>query len=522
MTKKLAVPPVHPDAVLMPAVVVPASWEDAFAMMSDRMARIIGRQAADIQGLKSDLVDARGLTVAAAKGIADLGIQIAGLAAAFEIQDTATKAQAHRGVETSTAVIEIAAAVSELVTKIDTGAAAMGALVERVTGLEVHEQDHDAALAEAVQKVADAVERADQVAGMATLMDAAFGKLTTQVDQIAGKVEASDAAAARARVFGDELADAVEAVRREVQANALAIEDYAATASGEDAALTARLDEVANAVNVIVGEAPAMALASQELAAHVDDLVTMVASVQTARAADWSTLEEDFADVRGLLAEATTELAAVRRRQGEDGVRVGAVEEAIAGFVSGAAALAREVRTIDETVKTGVAAIGAVEDQSRDALRRVTIALDQMPAGFMIDQEGKLNRVNRAGDMTSLGTVVGHAKDGRDGVSPAQIVAIRADGERLVMTLSDRSEVGCPFPRAVEPAPPAPSSDVVDPLCLGYLSKDVKVRAVQVDHMARLRADGKNFKEIAELFAISERQAARLIKGHNDEKSSHT
>ena len=107
MTKKLAVPPIHPDAVPMPAVVVPASWEDAFAMMSDRIARIVGRQAAEIKGLKSDLVDARGLTVAAAKGIADLGIQIAGLAAALEVQDTATKAQAHRGVETSTAVINL-------------------------------------------------------------------------------------------------------------------------------------------------------------------------------------------------------------------------------------------------------------------------------------------------------------------------------------------------------------------------------------------------------------------------------
>jgi hypothetical protein len=487
--------------------------------IASRQAANIARQAAEIKGLKDDLADARGLIAAAAKVVTDL-------TAAAEIQDTATKAQGHRGVETSTAVIEIAAAVSELVAKIDTGAAAMSALVERVTGLEVHEQDHDTALTEAVQKVSAAAVRVDELEAarveVVQKVDNLVDSLAVRVDQIAGKVEASDAAAARARVFGDELADAVEAVRREVQANALAIEDYAATASSEDAALTARLDEVASAVNVIVGEAPAVALASQELATQVDDLATMVASVQTARATDWSTLEEDFADMRGLFDLLDQGLKAMNQRQGEDGVRVGAVEETIAGFVSGAAALAREVRTIDETVKTGVAAIGAVEDQSRDALRRVTIALDQMPAGFMIDQAGVLNRVNRAGDMTQLGTVVGHAKDGRDGVSPAQIVAVRVDGERLVMTLSDRSEVGCPFPRAVEPTPLASPSDVVDPLCLGYLSKDVKVRAVQVDHMARLRADGKSFKEIAELFAISERQAARLIKGHNDEKSSHT
>jgi hypothetical protein len=347
----------------------------------------------------------------------------------------------------------------------------------------------------AVTKTADgAAARVDEVAGMVTLMDAAFGKLTALV------------------------------------------EDYATTASGEDGALTARLDEVARVVDIAASATEALCsefrvagVAGRELAARVDEIqlrtdglvqnVDQVAARLTGRVDEIDARTDQVADlVDKQTGELTSELRAAIKGQGEQAVRIGQVEETVTGFVNHAGALAREISAIDEAFKTGIATIGAVENQSRDALRRVTIALDQMPAGFMIDQAGVLNRVNRAGDVTELGVVVGKAKDGRDGTSPAQIVAVRIDGERLVMTLSDRSEIGCAMPpRQVEAAPPALA---VDPVKLGYLSKDVKVRAVQVEHMADMRENGNNYKKIAELFAISERTAARLIKEHHDARSS--
>jgi hypothetical protein len=522
MTKKLAVVPIHPDAIPMPAVVVPASWEDAFAMMSDRMARVVGRQAAEIKGLKDDLADARGVIAAGAKTVTDLTVTIAGLAAALEVQDTATKAQGHHGVDLVATVDEIRGRTDELVQSVERMVMRADEIAGNVVAAGVRDQAQS--------------ERIDALAAVVDMRGVDAREQATRVERLA---EAIEAAGVRGGDLIQEFANEAAARADSIVGKLTAlVEDYAETASGEDAALTARLDEVVRIADIAASVTEALShefqvagVAGRELSVRVDEVrgrtdgLVQTVDQMTAQADQLlgavkaaTTIAEDAAgrvdEVADLVDKQTGELRAAIKDQGEQGVRVGAVEETVIGFVSSAAALAREIRTIDEGFKTGVAAIAAVEDQSRDALRRVTIALDQMPAGFMIDQVGVLNRVNRAGDMTPLGTVVGRAKDG---TSPAQIVATRIENDRFVMTLSDRSEIGCAMPRAVEVVR---EPDPTEPTELGYLSKDVKIRAVQVEDMTRMRAAKKNFKEIAAKYAISERQAARLIKGFNDEKPS--
>lgn len=518
MTTKLAVPPIHPDAVFTTSVIVPQCWEDAFAMVSDRLARIVGRQAAEIKGLKDDLTDARGLIAANVKAMADLGAQVAGLAAAAEIQDTVTKAQGNRGAELFAAVDEIRGEVAGLVHQVAGTVEAVGIRADEATANADKLAGTVEAVNECVRVLGGSV---DTLTGAVEAMSDRARAHGTRLDQVADKVETgrlvveavtkmvddvgtcADAAAAHA----NELDKVVNDVSARADQVAELVEAYAQTASGEDAALSVRLDQVASILTAEGLRVDGAIARAVEAITRLDHLVIVVE-------ANGTRTDTAIEAVEGL----ADEICAAIKQQGEHAIKLGVVEETVAGCSASAAALAREVRTIDEAVKVGVAAIGTVEDQSRDTLRRVIIALDQMPAGFMIDQAGVLNRVNRAGDVTPLGVVVGQAKDG---ISPAQIVAVKVENDRLVMTLSDRSEIGCAMPRQAEPVPAAAPVDTVDPLTLGHLSKDTKVRIVQVAHMAKMRGDKKGFKEIAALFAISERTAARLIKDHNDEKSSH-
>lgn len=292
----------------------------------------------------------------------------------------------------------------------------------------------------------------------------------------------------------------IEALSEGVDAAGKAVEIVAAGLDQEGKARAAAVAAVARSVDEL------SEIASGEDGALSDRINAVATRVETVESGA-KLVDEAVGIINGTVKLIDDAVAAVRREVqanalaiDDDRARLGKVEDGVAAFIRITAEAGAEIKTFDVRLTQ-------IESSATDACRRVTIALGEMPAAMMINKAGHLVRVSRSGDEVDLGCV---AVDGKDA---ADIVSARVEKGRLVFTRSDRTEFGCELP-IVEPAapPPTPSPDI-DPTALGYLSKDPNVRALQVDDMRKMRAAKKTYEKIAEKYQTSARHVVRLLKG---------
>lgn len=540
--------------------------------------KVIGRQATDIRKLETELEDVRGLINTGNQARGDLAAKLGDLVTICrETNDTverivagddarddtissiqdAVKALADGRTADQKALGEvvdtIGKTVAELTEKtqgrfkaVDANGMETAQQIERIDGLVAELASRGDGLAERL----DLADEADRAAGERT--DAlrkdvveAGAKLLERIDDVAGNVAAVVKGRAEDREAIDAVRDAVEGVQQyaakcfDAAMQAVANEAEAraenVTSVCEDitkltdtvnregktlddlAGAVERLDKgtviAVAAVTNALGELTERVGAVEAFGERLDDVTGTVAAADRGRA----DLVKRVDDISTRMTETAAAIDVCTRDQAETHKRLDEVVDA---------AVARagvEMKALTASVSTHLAAIEATDQRAADMLRRVTILIDQLPSGMMIDKDGELVRVARNGETVKIGKVT--AVNGRDGVrgkDAAEIVAARVEADgRLMFTRSDRTEFGCALTAVVASAPqPA----AIDPTKLGHLSKDPKTRAVQVADMIAMRMAEKpaRYKAIAEKYKISERQAARLIKGMNDDGPSET
>lgn len=508
-TKKLAVEPISPDALAAGGRIppgggggptIPTNWRDAFADLAERLMKVIGKQAGDIKALRDDLSDARSTIAAASRGTTDQIIQLAATIKSDQAEHIRRFDEALQGIRegAESDIADLAGRVAAVETDVKTESGAVRLIVKAI-------DDQLLTIADRFDRsVIDIVERVQTVEGVTAAAIKGQETFTDVVDALAKRIDTAEGAVALASDAVNIAKSTLDMITGEASTRADAIADilkiveaYAETASGEDGSLNAALDEVRKAAGAL-GE-------------RVEDIHGRVGTLTKARADDVEragAVETRVEELQRIAMDGVDALSAVARDVGGVAARVGVVEDAGTGFTAAVEALGSEVKRIDTVARETVATVETVGLQSQDAVRRVTVALGELPAGMMINREGQLVRVNRAGDMVEMGNVVSHGADGKD--APV-IIAAKIEDNRFIMTMSDRSEISCLVagltPRAVEPAP----TDI-DPTKLGYFSKDATIRAAQVEDMVKMRAGGTTFAKIAEKYNISARQAARLIK----------
>lgn len=459
MRKKFA-PPASPAEIAAAQAPVPQNWRDAFAQISERMLRALGKQAAQMRDLSAAVDDLRGVVDAGTKARADLGVQVEALSTRIERE---TEAARDLGEVMTAGVKLLGEEIASLRGVHEAGAAEAGRAATAVAGLETRLCGLEKGLQEVsaqAGRIGEAIDAGRETRALA--------------DDLAGKVHTLEIWRDETRVHLDVLDRADGAISNDVvklhndmQARVVAVEAGAQDIGKRVGAVEADLARFGDRCADTAGRVEAL-----------DDIISEIGD--SAR-------------------QAHGRLDAFNVLVGEHNDRIGAAEAAAARAV-------REVEDHGGAIDGLRREISAVSGEAADTLRRVTIALGELPAGMMIDGDGDLVRVNRAGDMTKLGRVVAAARDGRDA---ADIVSVRMEGERMIFTRSDRSEFGC---AVALPAPPPVPVDNVDPTTLGYLSKDTVIRARQVEDMVASRASGKTYKSIAQKYNVSERQVVRMIK----------
>jgi hypothetical protein len=517
MTIKLAVPPAPPIDLVV-ATTVPETWQTAFIHMTDRFMRVIGKQAVTIRDLTTGLEDARSLIAAGDRARAELLAKFDGLQAAFDVHDKAVKAQGERIAELTATVnavpdsITAAVAphqktVAELVTSRDTCDHRVTAMTGEIVTL-TQRVDNFRTLVDVVQGQGESIDRARTVLDeYGRRIDGAvevlaghgvtLGEHFDALDDLRSVVAAGDAAAAVQVERVDDLGTLAQSLRSDLQATVHALDAETAARAAAVAAVAQSVDDLSETASEQDGElAVRLAAVDQHFAAAAGKLESAVERV--------GAVENRVIELQRIAMEHVENIET-------DGVRIERVEETVSGFVAKVKAIADEIAA----VKTGAASIEETANTTADMLRRVNVMLGEMPSAMMVDQDGELVRFSRSGDVTKLGKVVAH---GRDGTNAADIVAVKLDGDRIVFTRSDRTEFGCSIAALIQPAPATtPPAPEIDATLLGYLSKDPATRDVQIRDMVAMRAAKKSYKLIAEKYKISERQVVRLIKGHNNE-----
>jgi hypothetical protein len=582
MTIKKAVAPVSPAVAAAAAASgalpgIPATWQDAFNFLADRLLKVIGRQAATIDELKTGLEDAHSRITTSNKAHGDLSTKFDDLVIIRETVGKIVAGDDARDDVISTIQDAVKAlvdgrkedqqAVGELT---DTIGKSVADLTEETRGrfkaIDAHNVETDqqiqaaGARAEVIERRVTAVEAFGERLDLAGEADRAAGVRAEVIERRVTAVEAfgerlDDIAGNVAAVMktGAGLRDDLEVVRVGVeQAQEQAAKQFTIAmeaVDGEAAARGTGLDEIRLTVRLLdEGTQKALTVASQavdELAekvkaagaraieacdateavtervtaveafgGRIDDIAGTVTTLDGARAEMVERLDAVVVAERETAATAR----ACTSAQAELSIRVGDLAERGEGFDAAVARVGVEMKALTASVATGLAAVSGTDQQAAEMLRRVTILMDQTPSAMMIDKDGELVRVARNGESVKIGKVT--AVNGRNGRDAADIVAARIEGDRLIFTRSDRTEFGCAV--TVPPAPPPPTVAEVDPTKLGHLSKDDKIRAVQVADMMVMRDGGARYKQIADKYEISERQAARLIKGVKDDDSSAT
>jgi predicted nucleic acid-binding Zn-ribbon protein len=584
VTVKTAVPPVHPNVL---KAVIPDNWRDAFAMMADRLMRVIGAQAGKIAKLSAELEDMNGKIAAGSKAHAEFvdstmqGFHKFNRSALVEDIDANGRdiLSINEAIADIRGLIKISAdaRANDLKTLNETTAIAKGTCdyIDRSVKPALQDQAETLAdlltgrddtwkrfaavevagteLAGRVEQIAADVKTLDgRTAGAVDALARQAGDIRDhagrlvelarageRVENLAGTVAAFEKARNEDRAVLDELAGTVKATGERLDAESAAraaaigklgeqVEEYAATASEADGQLSMQFDAVEKAGAELVARVNTMAadlgavgdrldLVAKDGATnrgnieHTDAAVTALTVTAKAAGERLDELRSDHETLTVTVDKAGESIIALTGRAARADEQFTRLDDLLTASGAAVARITVEVGALDALVKSqGETVSGAVEASS-DACRRVTIALNEIPSGMMIDRDGDLVRVNRAGEMTKLGKVVG--LNGRDA---ADIVSVKVEDNRFVFVRSDRTELGCRIP-VVEPVKPA---DTVDPRKLGYLSKDAAVRAVQVADMVTMRSNNKRYKLIAEKYGISERQVARLIKDAQDEKTA--
>lgn len=575
-TKKLAVEPIHPAAAaaLVSAPVIPINWRSAFAMLARQVTAFAEHQAGQIRTLTDELADACGCIAAGDRTRADQAEQIraltADLAAAKEQSTAATESAVAAAIEKLTAAgdtLEQALTkrldeqaeqigttdktVAEALTRADELARTLGAVEQQAAGTAatvdvqagaVRAQGEKLAklagtAAETEQGLTDlrnGVEAAGKVvAGIQLHFDELFSDLDGKVNAIVkGQDGFRETVAGVQKYAGDCFNIAMEAITGEAESQAKAVAEVVAAVERLDqgtqkalavtsdalAEITATVEKVATDGAKNADAYDKLNVRTHAIAEGVKDLGGTVAAATRARVDDRSTLDElvktvaDAGEVVGVLDDKLTETV---KAQGEQALRLSSVEEVAAGAGAASAIATGEVSKLHQAVAGQVDTIRAIGEQATDALRRVTLAIDQIPAAMMIDRAGHLHRVNRAGETVDLGKVVDQGKDGKDA---PQLVAARVEGDRLIMTLTDRTEISCSI-AGLKVADPAPAVPEIDPTTIGHLSKDAKMRAVQIEDMTNLRGSGWTFAKIGKKYDCSARTVARLIRGLEDDEA---
>lgn len=568
-------------AVSTSAPVIPMNWQAAFAMMAREVTAFVEHLDGKIQKLTDDLADACGRIAAGDRTRADQAEQIRALteslktsttageqhtndsvAAAIEklttAGDTLEQALTKRLDEQAEQITATGKTVAEALTRADELARTLGAVEQQAAGTAATVDVQAGAVraqGEKLAKLAGTVAETEQ--GLTDLRNGAeaAGKVVAGIQlhfdelfrDFDGKVNALVKGRAEDREAVDEIRAGVESVQKyagecfNTTMEAIAGEaDSQAKAVAEVVAAVERVDKGTQAVLKVTSDALAEITASVEqvaadgaknadaydklnvrthaIAEGVKDLGGTVAAATRARVDDRSTLDElvkivaDAGEVVGVLDDKLTETV---KAQGEQALRLSSVEDVAAGAGAASAIATGEVSKLHQAVAGQVDTIRAIGEQATDALRRVTLAIDQIPAAMMIDRAGHLHRVNRAGETVDLGKVVDQGKDGKDA---PQLVAARVEGDRLIMTLTDRTEINCSI-AGLKAADPVPAVPEIDPTTIGHLSKDAKMRAVQVEDMTKLRATGWTFAKIGKKYDCSARTVARLIRGLEDDEA---
>jgi hypothetical protein len=555
---------------------VPTNWEDAFADLSDRMLRVVGHQQAKIQTLTAELTDARAdtaaVTAAAGRAHAELVERFDALVILVE-KLTGTVAAVPDSITAAVApqqtIANDVARVTQMVTALDelgtAHAGTLAALTRRTTDTDETVAAVVDALAAANTAIAAvksplegcvemikahgetlvehfdrAIEQGDALVDLRAIVAAGDALAAVQVERIA-ELAAQAGALATLPQRVDDVVQETSADKSLVAEQGDALVDLRAVVAAGDAAAAVQVERVDDlgtsfqsirsdlqaAVFALDAETVARAAALDKLAGDVNDLSETASGEDAALMERLITVEAKTADHTatvervGAVENRVIELQRITmdhvQRIDTDGERIERVEDTVTGFVAKIKATADTIAAIDKAVKDGTASIAETTAETADMLRRVNVMLGEMPSAMMVDQDGELVRVARSGELTKLGKVVAH---GRDGTNAADIVAVKLDGDRIVFTRSDRTEFGCSIAALIQPAPPAaatPAAPEVDPTTLGYLSKDPATRAVQVADMVTMRAAKKSYKAIAEKYKISERQVVRLIKGHKND-----
>jgi ABC-type transporter Mla subunit MlaD len=523
-TKKLAVQPISPAAAAalkagpVEQPFVPTNWVDAVADLSDQTRLVVGHQQAKIQALAGELADARGVAAASGRAHAELVDRFDALVNLVGTLSTTIETQAATIAELTATVnavpdsITAAVAphqktVAELVTSRDTCDHRVTAMTGEIVTL-TQRVDNFRTLVDVVQGQGESIDRARTVLDeYGRRIDGAvevlaghgvtLGEHLDALDDLRGVVVAASSAAAVQVERVDDLGTLAQSLRSDLQATVHALGAETAARAAAVAAVAQSVDDLSETASEQDGElAGRLAAVDQHFAAAAGKLESAVERV--------GAVENRVIELQRIAMEHVENIEA-------DGVRIERVEETVIGFVAKVKAIADEIAA----VKTGAASIEETANTTADMLRRVNVMLGEMPSAMMVDQDGELVRFSRSGDVTKLGKVVAH---GRDGTNAADIVAVKLDGDRIVFTRSDRTEFGCSIAALIQPAPATtPPAPEIDATLLGYLSKDPATRDVQIRDMVTMRAAKKSYKLIAEKYKISERQVVRLIKGHNNE-----
>jgi len=554
------------------APMIPTNWQGAFARLVDSVTIVVTAQAKKVADLTQALADANGLIAALTKKQADdyallakglVGQNIAGIRdEASEIRADLTdiagkvealikgRAEIVDNVRATDKRIDALPSVHETVAKVgEMVAAGYEHSIKLITDMTVEKVTALEAAAGAARDIAEAVR--DEVRTVATglgdltethtatrrQLDALASDVNDIGEDLGGKVSAltkghsdltaanSENAAANSKLAAvvtehvdrlganlgtleERVEDAAAKFGDKVSELKDLVEDYASTASSEDAGLADQLGKLDGHVTAAREVADAARTRAAEAMSHCNDLSGTVSAIIKARADEADQFAETVETVGNQVKTMVDDLAAqfgeMSQMSVDDAKRIEQVEET-------ARTIGAEVQGLAKVIEACRDAGAEIATDVTDMLRRVTISLGQMPSGFMIDQDGELVRVAQSGEVTKIGKVVSHGRDA------PEIVSVKMEGERLIFARSDRTEIGCTVVRAtVEPAPAITGPDAVDPLTIGALSKDPALLARQVEHMAEMRAGGKKYKEISEKFGTSEKTVAKLIRGYQN------
>lgn len=564
-----------PGVVSRTPGVVPMNWQSAFALLARQMAAAVDHQVGLVNKLTAELADARGLIVAGDRARADLGGQLA--AVKEQVAAVAESAEKHTNDTVAAAIDKLTTAgdkldealgkridavdnrAGEIAARVEGVAEMIGTAGERIDAVEKQSAGNAAALdvqdkavkaqgekvAETERGLCDLRSDVQTVNKSLAVAAKAQGDLFERLDDVAGKVEAvtkgqdgfREAVAGVQKYAGDCFNTAMEAITGEAESQAKAVAEVVAAVERLDQGTQTALKVTSDALGEITETVGAVAEDGQKIRAEVvkmivdrageiDERITdcggRIDALVKGRAEDHAAVErlDSVITVEAALLKATGDkLTEAVKTQGEQALRLTTVEDVAAGAGAAAALATGEISKLHQAVAGQVDTIRATGEQATDALRRVTMALDQLPTGMMLDRDGELVRVTRSGEMTALGKVIGRdGRDGRDGAAAAEIVAVRIDDDRFIMTLSDRTEIGCGITGLINKLnDPVPAAPEIDPTTLGYLSKDAKTRAVQIEDMIKLRAVNWTFAKIGRKYKCSARTVARLTKGLDDD-----